>query len=115
VGLAFIQVMRIRVSGINTPVTDEKRAYAEYRFFSAIAPYEARIRAVDVVVSRDLDQSGRFVCTVAVDLGRFGRVKTQARAVHPSAAIDRAADRAAWLVGRRIGQFFTLKSPVCSS
>jgi ribosome-associated translation inhibitor RaiA len=107
--------MHIRVSGVNTPVTDEKRAYVEYRFFSTIAPYEARIRAVDVVVSRDLDRRRRFVCTVAVDLGRFGRVKTQARAVHPSAAIDRAADRAAWLVGRRIAQHFSLKPLAFSS
>ena len=36
---------------------------------------------------------------------------SQARAVHPTAAIDRAADRTAWLVSRRAGQGFSLQSP----
>jgi ribosome-associated translation inhibitor RaiA len=106
--------MRIRVSAIDTPVTDEKRAYAEYRFFTSIAPYEPRVVAVDVVVRRDSGASRQFLCTVTVDLGPSGRVRTQARAVHPSAAIDRAADRAAWLVGRRVGSDFSLKSPFTS-
>jgi ribosome-associated translation inhibitor RaiA len=107
--------MRIRLSGIDTPVTDEKRAYVEYRFFTSIAPYETRVRAVDIVVKRDVAARRQFLCTVAVDLHGLDRVKTQARAVHPTAAIDRAADRTAWLVGRRIGRDFTLKSPAFSS
>ena len=32
--------MRIRISGIDTPIAGEKRAYAEYRFFTSIAPYD---------------------------------------------------------------------------
>ena len=107
--------MRIKVSSINTSFTDEKRAYAEYRFFTSIAPHEARVRAVDVVVTRDSAANRQFLCTVTVDLGASGQVKTQARAVHPSAAIDRAADRTAWLVGRRIGTDFSVKSPAFSS
>ena len=95
--------MRIRISGIDTPVAGEKRAYAEYRVFTSIAPYELRVGVVDVVVRRDITARRQFVCTVAVDLGPSGQVKTQARATHPSAAIDRAADRTAWLVRRRIG------------
>jgi ribosome-associated translation inhibitor RaiA len=107
--------MRITVSGVNTPVTDEKRAYAEYRFFTSIAPYEAQIRAVDVAVKRDSAATRQFLCTVAIDLRGDGPVKTQARAAHPTAAIDRAADRAAWLVGRRIGRHVSLKSPTFTS
>jgi ribosome-associated translation inhibitor RaiA len=107
--------MRIRVSGIDAPIIDEKRAYAEYRFFTSIAPYEVNVRAIDVVVKRDSTAAGRFLCTVTVDLGGAGHVKTQARGVHPSAAIDRAADRTAWLVGRRIGRDFSLKSHAFSS
>jgi ribosome-associated translation inhibitor RaiA len=96
--------MRIRISGIDTPIADAKRAYAEYRFFTSIAPYEPQIGAVDVVVGRELGTRRQFRCAVTVDLGRSGHVKTQARALHPSAAIDRAADRTAWLIGRRIGR-----------
>jgi ribosome-associated translation inhibitor RaiA len=105
--------MRIRISGIDTP--HEKRAYAEYRLFMAIAPYEPQIGAVDVVVGRGLESRDYFRCTVTVDLGRAGHVKTQARATHPSAAIDRAADRTAWLIGRRIGRDFSVKSAAFSS
>jgi hypothetical protein len=35
--------------------------------------------------------------------------------VHPIAAIDRAAERTAWLVGRRAAQDFSLKSHAFSS
>lgn len=64
---------------------------------------------------RDSASNRSFLCTVVVDLGALGRIKTQARAVHPSAAIDRAADRTAWLVSRRAGQDFSLKSPSFTS
>jgi ribosome-associated translation inhibitor RaiA len=115
VQIAFVQVMRIKVSGINTPMTHEMRAYAEYRFFTSIAPHEGLVRAVHVVVTRDSASNRQFLCTVTVALGLSGHVKTQARAVHPSAAIDRAADRTAWLVGRRVGSDFSVKSRSFSS
>jgi hypothetical protein len=107
--------MRIRSSDINTPITRETRAYAEYRVFTAIARFELRVGAVDVVVRRDVMARRPFVCTVAVDLGSSGHVKTQARAMHPGAAVDRAAARTAWLVGRRIGRDFSLKASAFSS
>jgi len=107
--------MRIRISVLGTPTADGKRAYAEYRFFRAIAPYEPQVGAVDVVVGQEVAARRQFLCTVTVDLGRSGHIKTQARAMHPSAAIDRAADRTAWLIGRRIGQDVDVKSPAFSS
>jgi ribosome-associated translation inhibitor RaiA len=107
--------MRITVSGIDVSTTNGNRGYAEYRFFISIAPYEPRIRAVDVVIRRDSASASSFLCTVVVDLGSSGRIKTQARAARPSAAIDRAADRTAWLVRRRAGQDFNLKSAAFSS
>jgi hypothetical protein len=73
------------------------------------------VRAVDVVISQDSAAGRQARCSVVVDLGAAGRVKTQARAAHPSAAIDRAADRAGWLVRRRIRQDFTLKAAGFSS
>ena len=107
--------MRIRISGIDAPIADEKRAYAEYRFFTSIAPYEPQIGAVDVVVGQTLTARRQFLCTVTVDLGRSGHIKTQARAMHPSGAIDRAADRTAWLIGRRLARDFSVTSPAFSS
>lgn len=94
--------MRIRISGIDAALADEKRAYAEYRLFRAIAPYQSHVGAVDVGVGRDLAVQRQFLCTVAVDLGHSGRIRTRARARHPSAAIDMAADRTARLIGRRM-------------
>ena len=76
--------MRINVSGVNIPITDDKRAYAEYRFFTSIAPHDMSIRAVDVVIRRDSAANRSFLCAVVVDLGSSGRIKTQARAVHPT-------------------------------
>lgn len=94
--------MHIRISGIDTPPADETRAYAEYRLFRAIASYEPMIGAVDVAVGRDLTARRPFLCTVAAELGPSGRIRTRARATHPSAAIDMAADRTARLIGRRL-------------
>lgn len=107
--------MRIKVSDVDGPVTDERRAYAEYRFFTSIAPSVTHVRSVDVVVRRDSTANRQFLCRVTIDLGPSGRVRTQARAFHPTAAIDRAADRAAWLIGRRLGSDFSLKSSAFSS
>lgn len=94
--------MRITFSGDNFPVTDYQRVYAEYRFFKVIARHEALIRAVEVAVRRDAAANRPFLCTVTVDLSASGPVKTQARAAHPTAAIDRAAERTARLLERRI-------------
>jgi len=92
--------MRIAFSGINFRVTDYQRVYAEYRFFRAIARHAALIRAIKVAVRRDAAANRPFHCTVTVDLAPSGTVKTQARAAHPTAAIDRAAERTAWLLER---------------
>jgi ribosome-associated translation inhibitor RaiA len=113
--VAFVPAMRIRISAGDAPITEDRRAYVEYRIFTSIAPYEPQIGAVDVVVGRELTARRHFLCTVVVDLGRSGRIKTQARAIHPSAAIDRAADRTAWLIGRRVAGDFTVKSLAFSS
>jgi len=94
--------MRIRFSRVNFPVTDYQRVYAEYRFFKVIARHEALIRAVEVAVRRDAAANRPFLCTVTVDLAPSGTVKTQARASHPTAAIDRTAERTAWLLERRM-------------
>lgn len=101
--------MRIRICASDALFTDDTRAYAEYRFFTSLARHEARVRALNVAIERDSAANLRFLCTVVLDLGASGHLKTQARAAHPNAAIDRAADRAAWLVRRRVASHFSLK------
>ena len=96
--------MRIRSFVVDSVIADQKRAYAEYRVFRAIAPYEPQVAAVDVVIGRESAARRQFLCTVTVDLGPSGHIKTQARAVHPSAAIDRAADRTRWLIAAASGR-----------
>jgi hypothetical protein len=91
--------MRITLSGNN--LTGHTRAYGEYRFFTSVARHAALVRAVDITLKRVAEVNPRVQCAVVVDLGASGRVKTQARAPHPTAAIDRAAERVAWLLDRR--------------
>jgi len=93
--------MRITLSGNNIGLTDDTRAYGEYRFFTSVARHAAIIRAVDITLKRIVGANRQFQCAVVIDLGVSGRVKTQARGPHPTAAIDRAADRSAWLLDRR--------------
>jgi ribosome-associated translation inhibitor RaiA len=107
--------MRIKVSGVDGLIPNVNRRYAEYRFFTSVAPHAMKVRAVDVVIRCDSASRRSFICAAVVDLGSSGRIKTQARAAHPSAAIDRAADRTARLVRRRLGEGFSLKSPAFSS
>jgi ribosomal subunit interface protein len=94
--------MRISLSGAHVPVTDPLRAYVEYRLFTSVARHHASVQRADVLVRREATGHPRFVCTMSLDLGPAGRVKTQARGRHPEAAIDRAAERAAWLLDRRV-------------
>ena len=45
----------------------------------------------------------QFFCTVPSILAALA-ISRRKLATHPSAAIDRAADRTVWLIGRRIGR-----------
>jgi len=98
--LALGSSMRITVSSGDIQLADETRTYAEYRLFTSVARHEGLVRSVHVDFRRDAAAHRPFLCTVAVDLGRSGCIKTQARAAHPVAAIDRAAGRTAWLLGQ---------------
>jgi ribosome-associated translation inhibitor RaiA len=92
--------MRITVSARNLPASDDTRGYAEYRLFSAAAPFAARVRSLDIVLDRTPGELHVY-CTVRVDLSPAGHVRTQGRALHATAAIDRVADRVAWQLRRR--------------
>jgi ribosome-associated translation inhibitor RaiA len=94
--------MRISLSAAHVAAGDSLRAYVEYRLFTSIARHHAIVSGADVLFRQATTRHARFVCTIALDLGAAGRVKTQARGTHPEAAIDRAAERAAWLLERRV-------------
>ena len=95
--------MRVSLSGAHVTVTDSLRAYVEYRLFTSVARHHAIVQDADVRVRRETLGHARFVCTIALHLGHAGRVKTQARGTHLEAALERAAERAAWLLDRRVG------------
>lgn len=94
--------MRISLSAPDVVTTDRLRAYAEYRLFTSVARHGTLVRGAAIVVKRESAGERRFVCTIALDLGPAGRIKTQARGRHTDAAIDRVAERAAWLLDRRV-------------
>ena len=95
--------MQITVNGVDVLVSDRVRAYAEYRLFTTVAHYGGAVRGVTVTLGPDRGRAGAVTCAVLIDLASCGVVKTQARGGHPDAAIDRAAARAAFLLGRRTG------------
>lgn len=94
--------MHITVSGMNMPVTDDTRGYAEYRLFSAAVPHAALVKSIDVVLARAAADRQAVSCMVRIDLIPSGQIIAQARAAQATAAVDRAADRAGWQLRRRI-------------
>ena len=87
--------MRIVLTGHDISITDQLRAYVEYRLFTSTAQYKTLIRSVNVTLRHNPGVRGRFLCLIAVDLGRTKPMKVRACGPHPNAAIDRAAQRAA--------------------
>ncbi len=75
-------------------LTDECRAYVEYRIFSAASRFEGIGARVQVLL-QDADRSARAavrcVATMTVEEGR--RVRVSASASRVQAAVDRAAQR----------------------
>ena len=98
--------MRITLASPNVDIPEHIRAYAEYRLFSSVARHELHVRTIDVVIRR-APATQRFVCVLCAHVGPSGQVKTQARRPNVTAAIDRAADRLAWLVDRRMQQLIS--------
>jgi ribosome-associated translation inhibitor RaiA len=90
--------MEFMLTGNGLAISNQLRAYAEYRFFTRIARYAKAIGVVQMTVRCDADV---YFCTAAVDPGRVEGFTVRARAPHPNSAIDRVADRAARLLSRR--------------
>ena len=72
------------------------RAYAEYRFFSALTRHARQIRSVQVVVcpaDAEKHPPGLVTCRVDVALEPSGVVRARAQQPHTYGAIDDAAER----------------------
>jgi ribosome-associated translation inhibitor RaiA len=90
--------MQFMLTGSGLTISNQLRAYAEYRFFTSIAPYASGLAVVQMTLPQDGDV---YFCTAAIDLAGPGALTIQTRAPHPNAAIDRVAERAARLLSRR--------------
>lgn len=88
--------MRVLVTSFGEGLDTQVRTYAEYRFFSALAPHDI-VRGARVRLCVD----GRQVqCSVRIALHR-GSMTASASGTHATAAIDKAADRVAALMDSR--------------
>jgi ribosome-associated translation inhibitor RaiA len=90
--------MQFLLTADGLAISNQLRAYAEYRFFTKVARHASTISVVQITVRCDGDV---YFCTAAVDETRAEGFTVQARAAHPNAAIDKVADRAARLLSRR--------------
>ena len=84
--------MRIEVTDIGRTFGRQTRAYAEYRLFSSLAPFDDVVR--DALVSLTSAARGRsVVCSVLVGVTTGAPLRVSARGRHAYDAINRVADR----------------------
>lgn len=85
--------IQISVVGQASNLTEQVRAYAEYRLFSRISPWGRWITSVELAVQA-ADDSPEVTCDVVLMSGEC-TVRVRARRRHPVAAIDAAVDEMA--------------------
>lgn len=85
--------IQISVVGQASNLTEQVRAYAEYRLFSRISPWGRWITSVELAVQA-ADDSPEVTCDVVLMSGER-TVRARARRRHPVAAIDAAVDEMA--------------------
>ena len=83
--------MKIGMTDISRAFGRQTRAYAEYRVFSSLAPFDSVVRDATVSLTGARDQSVR--CSVLVGLDTGVPVEVSARGRHAYDAINRVADR----------------------
>ena len=96
--------MQISVAGVTPLLTQQVRAYAEYKVFSRLAPLARSVEMVQVVVTEASGAEGGAICAVTADLGDAGLVKTRVRRSQATSAIDTAADNVARAAARRLSE-----------
>lgn len=96
--------MQIYVTGVTPLLTQQVRAYAEYKVFSKLAPLARSVDTVQVVVTGASEADGGAICVVTADLGDAGCVRTRVRRPQATSAIDAAAENVARAAARRLSE-----------
>lgn len=94
----------ITVVSEHDAISAQARTYAEYRVFAVMARYTRTIRRVRVVLRHAGagGTGGMVTCAVTITLDPSGVIRTRASGPHVYAAINRAIERLAHALGRRI-------------
>lgn len=93
--LAVVISMRVVVSSFGEALNQQIRSYAEYRIFSALSTHDDVVGADVSLLTAD----GEVRCRVHVTLSSRAAVEARTSGSYATAAIDRAAERIATLVG----------------
>ena len=94
--------MEIYVAGVTPLLTQQVRAYAEYKVFSRLAPLARNVAMVQVVVTDGPEGEDGAVCAVTAYLGDAGCVRSRVRRRQATCAIDTAAENVARAAARRL-------------
>ena len=77
----------------NIAVTDQTRAYAEYRTFASLACLSRHVQDVEVHLNSSNGDGADVSCVVTVTTTSGKRARVRARGRHAYDAINRAAER----------------------
>jgi len=96
--------MRVDVAG-DAAITEQIRAYAEYRMFATLARFSRGIRGVRVTIKKTRSRRSvrNIACEVTVTLDPSGSVRTRVSGPEAYVIIDRAAERIGPLVCEQTG------------
>ncbi len=93
--------IEIRTAGVD--LSDQRRAYIEYRVFSAVRRFAGQGGTVDVrLEDRGSRKGARYVCTATAVFVPDGRVRVASAAEELQTAIERAADQLSGMVHRHL-------------
>src|ERR1043166_5254367 len=97
--------MRVDVIG-DAAITEQTRAYTEYRMFATLARFSRAIRGVRVTIKKTRAKASmrNIACEVTVMLAPWGCVRTRLSGPEPYFIIDRAAERIGPLVYEQSGR-----------
>ena len=94
----------MQISVMNTlAVTDQTRAYAEYRVFAGLVSFSRLVQDVDIHLHSSTREGADVDCVVCVQTTSGKLTRVRARGRHAYDAINRAADR----MRRRLWQLAT--------
>jgi ribosome-associated translation inhibitor RaiA len=95
--------MEIHVHAAESANATQVRGYVEYRMFSAVSRFARKCARLSVRLGQDGPMRDQHSCSVVLDLAPAGQVRVRATGDRLYAAVDRAAERLAQGVERRLG------------